>query len=558
MKKFQILITALLLAIVSTAQAQPKTIYSKYLGDFVMSGSSLFSTGGESATIEGILVELINIGTGPSDNILAIPTLNLGLPIPDVSMSNVRIAEIDNGHRLTADRIRVPIPPITIPEGIPVLEGITIDNIDVTLQNATIIDGVLSFRIAASVTVLLIFTVDLITIDFTGDAIYEPPHWNTNVPPDVRDGEIVIIETGAADTLKIPANATITIINEEAVDNASNRIILDIAPTSKVIWEVEYSAGVSGSNTGAVAVIGGGLLEVQGTIININTASNTAGVFLTNGDITVSQSGVVHCPNVPATGSSFARGITIPHTNRFANIIIDGGLVRTTGAEPAINAISSSGTDGINQTSVTVKNGGIVISTHQRAIRAQTVTIEDGFVFGAPQLSGTATPSVADAIGSSETADVAPPTLNISGNSVIIFWNRGSATGQRTFTQYTSDRLHSFHGDAKVWWDIQDELFGVANDKNDIFVHVPQAMVEEPSTTNIRGIETTSSVQAWIANDVLNIHGLPIGQLYQIYSILGKLVHQNTAMSDIVTVNKSLPSGTYIIRSGTQFTKVVW
>ena len=523
-----------------------------------MAGSSLFPTGGESATIEGVLVELINIGTGPSDNILAIPSLDLGLPVPNMSMNNVRIAEIENGHRLTADRIRIPIPPIPIPEGIPILGGTTIDNVDVTLQDALIVDGVLSFRISVSVTVFIFVTMELVSLNFTGDAIYEPPVWNTNIPPEVRDGEIVIIETGAADTLKIPANATITIINEEAVDNASNRIILDIAPTSKVIWEAKYSAGVSGANTGAVAVIGGGLLEVQGTIININTASNTAGVFLTNGDITVSQSGVVHCPNVPAAGSSFARGITIPHTNRFANIIIDGGLVRTTGVEPAINAISSSGTDGINQTSVTVKNGGRVISTHQRAIRAQTVTIEDGFVFGAPQLSGTATPSIADAVGSSETADVAPPTLSISGNSIVIFWNRGSATGQRTFTQYTSDRLHSFHGDAKVWWDIQNELFGVANDKNDIFVHVPQAMVEEPSTTNIRGIETTSSVQAWIANDVLNIHGLPIGQLYQIYSILGKLVHQNTAMSDIVTVNKSLPSGTYIIRSGTQFTKVVW
>jgi hypothetical protein len=72
--------------------------------------------------------------------------------------------------------------------------------------------------------------------------------------------------------------------------------------------------------------------------------------------------------------------------------------------------------------------------------------------------------------------------------------------------------------------------------------------------------DRTPSLRVWITSHNLHIEGLTIGKKYHIYNILGMLVYQGIAKSDLETVNmQALPQQrTYIIRSENKSVKIVW
>jgi hypothetical protein len=79
--------------------------------------------------------------------------------------------------------------------------------------------------------------------------------------------------------------------------------------------------------------------------------------------------------------------------------------------------------------------------------------------------------------------------------------------------------------------------------------------------TNIRDLMGVchTPLRAWIANGVLYIDGLTIGDTYRIYTIAGTQVYQGIATTDIVGAKNfsPLPNGTYIIQSQNKSTKIV-
>jgi uncharacterized repeat protein (TIGR02543 family) len=67
-------------------------------------------------------------------------------------------------------------------------------------------------------------------------------------------------------------------------------------------------------------------------------------------------------------------------------------------------------------------------------------------------------------------------------------------------------------------------------------------------------------LRAWVANGVLHIGGLTVGEIYRVYTISGTLVYQGIATGNTVGVEnfRPLPNGTYIIQSENKSVKIVW
>jgi hypothetical protein len=354
-------------------------------------------------------------------------------------------------------------------------------------------DGLFTFRVIAT------NAVDADTAELSITINPEIPGvatWNTATPPTVGDGTTVTIAVGASGTLVVPAGATVTIISDGPVVNGSNMAGLEIHPTSKVVWEADYSVGVQLSNTGTVRVMGGGLLEVKGRITNTAIADGAHAILLTLGNVTVLPGGYVISPNFNAgTNDANGRGIQAPSANANATVIIDGGTVFSTGN----HAIRLQGGATTGQ-SVTVKNGGRVISTANIAILSPSTTIDDSYVIGTIRSNGvTATLNHVVAIPTGASV----PT--ITGNSVIVGWNRGTrATGTREFTQGTSTNLHSFYPaspeEAEVWWDIKEGLSGISADVNNFFAHLTDVTVSAPAVPTAPTITTTT-----LANGMVGI-----------------------------------------------------
>jgi len=451
--------------------------------------------------------------------------------------------------------------------------------------------------------------------------------WNSIFAPTVVDGDTVVIAAGAADTLRVPVGATVTIVSESEVDNIDRSIFINIPETSKVIWEAEYKTTVMpvvGGN--AITILGGGEFVVAEDAIISTTAASTgpnpaAAINLNGGSVTL-------------YGTIYARGtrtsgIVSPRADTTATITIKGGVIDAT--RQGVFA------DG-DRSTVIVEGGGIVRNAptadgNTTVIAAANVSITDGVVYVAR--GGTA--ALTQIIGRTGSHQTANHTVTDKG--IAINWNR--TANQRVYNQ--DDTTHLIvHGaeDAIAQWDIVDGKFGITNNKNDIFLindsvtvvvahtvtfsvvngngtlvarvdgttqnfnsgtkieegkdlmfaAVPATnfrvkewkvnnVVVADSTGNILRLENltaditvtvefeaiqtsirpdlqTENFVVWVANDGVNIKGLPMGQIYQIYNISGQLIQQGTVASDVVTL--SLQRGVYIVRSGMQSVKFVW
>lgn len=314
-----------------------------------------------------------------------------------------------------------------------------------------------------------------IFVEVPGIAVVEA--WDSDTPPIVADGETIIIASGAEGILEVPANAEVIIAGAGTVDNANRQITLNIGAGAKVIWEANYTSSMNN----AVTLTGGGELVVSGSIVSTSTALSGGAIQVQNGSITV-LGGVVSA--IGTAGQ--VHGIWSTTTNIAGHITVDGGLVSSAGAPggggTAIFLHANS-----TAVHVTVKNGGIVRAATARAMRADTVNVVDGFIFGANRRGVATLPLTADTtdVVSAATglASNTPASLNITGDGIVIAWHQRGNSDQTVFTRDSETNLLALHndGDARAWWNIvSDTVFGISNNKNTIFLEIPGITVEMP------------------------------------------------------------------------------
>jgi len=299
--------------------------------------------------------------------------------------------------------------------------------------------------------------------------------WDSDVPPMVVDGSVVMIASGAEGTLEVPANVEVTIVGEGVVDNANRAIALNIGANATVIWEANYTSSINN----AVVVSGGGELVVEGSITSTSTASSGGAIQIANGSITVTG-------EVSATGTTGqVHGIWSTATNTTGHITVDGGLVSAVGApEDGGTAIFLDANSAAVH--VTVENGGMVRATSARAMRADIVSVADGFVFGAQRRAPTSLPLTADttdAIASTDSEAVGPNNLSITGSGIVIAWHQRGNDDQTTFYRDSSTNLLALHNDedAVARWVIgTGNVFGISNNKNATFLAIPGITVQIP------------------------------------------------------------------------------
>jgi len=286
--------------------------------------------------------------------------------------------------------------------------------------------------------------------------------WDSDLPPTITENAEITIAAGATGTLVVPAGIEVTIISESKVDNDTLAITLNIAEDATVIWEAEYTS--SARNT--VTIAGGGdFIVSDGTIINTLNEM----VFFATHAVILAENGSVTITGglVSATGANAisVNGILSTATNT-GNIIVESGMINTQ-TQPAINTVAASGS------AITIK-GGIVRTNDHRAIRGTTVVIEGGVVFGAGTIS-----SMANVISASG-GNAAPANLIIAEEGIAILWVPGTL---REFQRGRNTNIHVFHDEdgTEAWWDYvvagQDTTFGIANNKNTIFLEIPNVTV---------------------------------------------------------------------------------
>jgi hypothetical protein len=231
----------------------------------------------------------------------------------------------------------------------------------------------------------------------------------------ISNGDEVIILNGAKDTLKVPANATITIssLGTEPISNAE-RIVFDIPATSKVIWTARYESSYyqwdfNGQMNeedihGKIEIIGTGEFEITdgASIEAINTG---------------------HCPYLIIAKNG-------------SNLTVSGGSVKT----DFNTAILSYGN--------VVVSGGIVVNNGNGAIdlRANnsSLSISGGVISGAVGLSGTF--SITGGVITRGWWFVNPaPTITFSGGLVL---TGGSVSSLR---QYITDNGVAIT--TRGWWE---------------------------------------------------------------------------------------------------------
>ena len=203
--------------------------------------------------------------------------------------------------------------------------------------------------------------------------------WDSFMAPTVNDGDIVVIDLGAADELRVPDNATITIIGDGAVDNIDNEITINIPATSKVIWK----AGYTGIANKLINISGIGVFEIAAGAKIIATdalmailANNAAKIVVSGGEVKASGSGMVFAiaVNEKEEGNvTVSSGLVSAGGHQFfttaiycRNVTVSGGTVRSSGT--AISApdgkgnIIVSGGEISALTAIDAKNGAVMIS----------------------------------------------------------------------------------------------------------------------------------------------------------------------------------------------------
>jgi len=174
--------------------------------------------------------------------------------------------------------------------------------------------------------------------------------WNSATVPIVANNATVTIMAGAAGTLIVPENATVTINSTGMVNNSWSTITLNISPNARVVWRADYSS------TNAITVVGTGTFEVaSGSILN-TTMSSSAITTSSNSTIIVSGGTINSQPFWSAViNSSSASG----------RVIVSGGEVRAAGTGNGRQAISVAG--------ILEVTGGLVIAELTNAVGANGV-----------------------------------------------------------------------------------------------------------------------------------------------------------------------------------------
>jgi len=166
-------------------------------------------------------------------------------------------------------------------------------------------------------------------------------NWNNNNPQAVVNGDIIVISSGAAGTLSVPNNATVTIVSDGDVTNG-NAITINTNSNGKAIWEAEYST--STTNNHGVSISGTGTFEVAKGHISKTTTGTGTSLFSNTASTIIVSGGLVIANNVLAINS----------TSAFSVVNITGGLVIAQGtavvggtaADNVVNKISNQTTMG--------------------------------------------------------------------------------------------------------------------------------------------------------------------------------------------------------------------
>ncbi|MCL2845390.1 MAG: hypothetical protein FWE23_08075 [Chitinivibrionia bacterium] len=109
-----------------------------------------------------------------------------------------------------------------------------------------------------------------------------------NHQPALIDGDTVRIALGANGTLRVPGNRTITIIGDNLNNSPQwwDRIALEIAPTSRVIWRATFTPGDMWMPEDGFRITGGGVFEfAAGSIRTCRRAIivSDGGTFIASG-----------------------------------------------------------------------------------------------------------------------------------------------------------------------------------------------------------------------------------------------------------------------------------
>jgi len=198
----------------------------------------------------------------------------------------------------------------------------------------------------------------VLAVMFAASIVYGQT-WNSATPPTVSGNATITIAAGATGNLVVPENATITIVSVGEVNNGSNLIGLNlVAPTSKVIWQANYTGTPNRNNLGnfevnSISILGDGEFEladggsIVGTGIICRDMSKTT--------ITI-NGGIIKSPSVnPRTNYEYLYAIG--HFNGHGSVVVlNSGLLIAANPFGAIEGSIYSEHDKI------VFNGGAAIS----------------------------------------------------------------------------------------------------------------------------------------------------------------------------------------------------
>jgi len=266
--------------------------------------------------------------------------------------------------------------------------------------------------------------------------------WNSATPPAVTNGAMVTIATGAAGTLIVPENATVTINSAGTgwVDNGDRAITLNISEGARVVWRARYRSTRSMGTSGAfvpVTVVGSGTLEVaDGNIYcfpTVPSLSSRAIYTSSNSTILVSGGSVGSWPQGWFTA-------TIASTNASGTVTVSGGVVRAYGHRSGGQAISVAGALNIT--------GGLVIAESPNATGFYGV----GVVNRVPNTITNGT-IIGYALGGSHASGAAFPAASFLPASANVHWflNNGWETGIRYRNNIFVPRSGVSVGNRIVW-----------------------------------------------------------------------------------------------------------
>ncbi|MCL2845830.1 MAG: hypothetical protein FWE23_10360 [Chitinivibrionia bacterium] len=225
------------------------------------------------------------------------------------------------------------------------------------------------------------------------------------------DGEIItLFRTDNPSVIRVPANATVTIVSNEGADLGSFRgRTLDIGANAVVIWKARITSNTS---TTVLTITGAGTFELHDEARISQIVHNT--------DMTSGSANVIN-----STGNS--------------NIIIYGGSISTIGTGFAINSPSGNNIIAINGGFINrpINANGLIIyhgekqhrdwlTVNFQAVDGEIITINRSGALGTLTVPANATVTIVTD-GENPISRTAPLNLNIGANARVI-WKARTTT----------------------------------------------------------------------------------------------------------------------------------